>query len=106
VRKPRYVLLDKGFLSCYDARTGKALYEKERINADSDKFCASPIASGGKIYCVSEDGDTYVVRAGPKFEVLARNGLEEMTLATPAAARGSLFIRTMTKLYRIENMGK
>lgn len=96
-----YVLLDKGFLASYDARTGKEIYGKERIDPAADKFTASPWAADGKIYCLSEDGDTYVIKAGPRFEVLARNSLDEMCLATPALSRGSIVLRTMTKLYRI-----
>ena len=50
---------------------------------------------------MSEDGDTYVIQAGADFKVLGKNSLEEMTLATPAVANGSLIVRTATKLYRI-----
>jgi outer membrane protein assembly factor BamB len=96
-----YVLLDRGFLSCYDAKTGKAVYEKKRLEGGS-AFTASPWAYGGKVFCLSEDGDTFVVKAGKDFELLGKNRLEEMTLATPALANGSLIVRTMTKLYRIE----
>jgi outer membrane protein assembly factor BamB len=98
-----YVLLDRGFLATYDARTGKEIYPKERIDAGSDKFTASPWAADGKIYCLSEDGDTYVIKAGSTFEVLAKNSLDEMCLSTPALSRGSIVVRTMTKLYRIGN---
>ena len=52
---------------------------------------------------MSEDGDTYVIQAGPEFKVLGKNSLNEMTLATPAVARGSLFVRTASHLYRISN---
>ena len=52
-------------------------------------------------FAVSEDGDTYVVQAGPAFKVLGKNSLNEMTLATPAVANGSLIVRTASKLYRI-----
>jgi outer membrane protein assembly factor BamB len=97
-----YVLLDRGFLSCYDVRTGKEVYGKQRIDAGSDKFTASPWAAAGKIYCLSEDGDTYVINGGPKFEVLAKNSVgDEMCLATPALVRGSIILRTATKLVRI-----
>ena len=96
-----YVLLDKGFLSCYDAKTGAEVYARQRIDPNSDKFTASPLAADGKIYCLSEDGDTYVVRAGPKFEVLAKNSLDDMCLATPALVRSSLLVRTAGKLYRV-----
>jgi alpha-L-arabinofuranosidase/outer membrane protein assembly factor BamB len=96
-----YVLYDRGFLACYDAETGKQVYGRTRIDAGSDKFTASPVAADGKLYCVSEDGDTFVLRAGPKFELLAKNSLEEMCLATPALAGRSLLLRTASKLYRV-----
>lgn len=96
-----YMLLDRGFLACYDARTGIEVYGKQRIDQSSDKFTASPWAAADKIYCLSEDGDTYVIKAGPKFEVLAKNSLDDMCLATPALVRGSIVLRTATKLYRI-----
>jgi outer membrane protein assembly factor BamB len=98
-----YVLLDRGFLTSYDARTGKEIYPKQRIDPASDKFTASPWAGDGKIYCLSEDGDTYVIKAGPRFEVLAKNSLDEMCLSTPAVSHGSIVLRTMTKLYRVGN---
>jgi outer membrane protein assembly factor BamB len=100
-----YVLYDRGFLACYDARTGKEVYGKQRIDPGSDKFTASPWAGDGKVYCLSEDGETFVIRAGPKFEVLGRNRLDEMCLATPALVRGSLLLRTASKLYRIQTGG-
>ena len=98
-----YVLLDRGFLSCYDARSGKEIYGRTRIAAGAGSFSASPIAYDGKIFCASEDGDTYVIQAGPEFKVLAVNSLGEFTMATPAASRGQLFIRTFSHLYCIAN---
>ncbi len=95
-----YVLLDRGLLSCYDARTGKEVYQRERLPGGT-AFTASPLAADGKVYCLSEDGDTFVVQAGPRFKLLARNRLDEMCLATPAAVRGSLLVRTASRLYRI-----
>ena len=95
-----YVLLDRGFLSCYDAKTGKLIYEKQRLGSGTG-FTASPWAAGDRIYCMSEDGDTTVIKAGPKFEVIATNSLGEMSMATPALSGGSMVIRTQTKLYRI-----
>jgi outer membrane protein assembly factor BamB len=96
-----YTLLDRGFLLCHDARTGKQIYGRQRISVESSGFTASPWAYNGKIFLLSEDGDTFVVQAGPEFKLLGRNALNEMTLATPAVAHDSLFIRTQTKLYRI-----
>jgi outer membrane protein assembly factor BamB len=98
-----YVLYDRGMVSCYDARTGSEIYSKQRIAADAKAFTSSPWANNGRIFCLSEDGDTFVIQAGPEFKLLGRNKLEEMCMATPAALRGSLIIRTMSKLYRISN---
>jgi outer membrane protein assembly factor BamB len=95
-----YVLYDKGRLSCFDAATGKPTYKGMRLEG-GNAFTASPVAGAGKVYCLSEDGDTFVVRAGPEFRVLARNRLDEMCLATPALVRDSLIIRTASKVYRI-----
>ena len=54
-----------------------------------------------RIFRRGENGDTFVVQAGPDFEILHKNSLNEMSLATPAVARGSLILRTQSKLYRI-----
>ena len=99
-----YTLLDRGIMMAYDARTGEELYQRKRITAGT-LFTASPWAYNGKIFVLSEDGDTFVVQAGPEFSVLGRNSLDEMTLSTPAVARDSLIIRTATKLYRISDTG-
>jgi outer membrane protein assembly factor BamB len=96
-----YVLYDRGTVSCYDARTGRVVYEKQQLADDARAFTASPWANDGKLFFLSEDGDTFVVQAGPEFKVLARNPLNEMSMATPAALRGNILIRTLTKLYRI-----
>ena len=95
-----YTLLDRGFLVAHDARTGEEIYGRHRLEIGNG-FTASPWAYNGKIFLLSEDGETYVVRAGPEFEILHKNALHEMTLATPAIAQDSLFIRTQSKLYRI-----
>ena len=95
-----YTLLDRGILLCYDARTGREVYPRARITAGT-LFTASPWAYNGKIFAMSEDGDTFVLQAGPEFAVLGRNSLNEMSMATPAVAHGSLILRTASKLYRI-----
>ncbi len=95
-----YTLLDRGILLCYDARTGREVYPRARITAGT-LFTASPWAYNGKIFALSEDGDTFVIQAGPEYAVLGRNSLDEMTLATPAVANGSIILRTASKLYRI-----
>ena len=97
-----YTLLDRGFFTAHDAKTGAEIYPRQRIDpANLAGFTASPWAAGGRIYVVNEDGDTYMIRAGPKFEVLGKNSLGEMTMATPAIAHGSLIVRTAGRLYRI-----
>ena len=96
-----YTLMDRGFVTSNEPQTGKEIYGRQRIAVDSGTFTASPWAYNGKIFAVSEDGDTFVMQAGREFKLLGRNALEEMTLASPAVANGSLFMRTATKLYRI-----
>lgn len=96
-----YTLLDRGFLMCNDAMTGKEVYGRQRITMDATGFTASPWAYNGRIFALSEDGDTYVMQAGPEFKVLGKNPLGELSLATPAVSNGSLIVRTVSKLYRI-----
>jgi outer membrane protein assembly factor BamB len=96
-----YTLHDRGFLTCNDPRTGKEIYPRQRISVEATGFTASPWAYNGKVFALSEDGDTYVIQAGPEFKVLGKNSLNEMALATPAVANGGLILRTASKLYRI-----
>jgi hypothetical protein len=96
-----YTLLDGGFLLCHDARTGKEIYGSQRLSSGASLFTASPWTYNGKIFLLSEDGETFVVQAGPEFKLLGKNALNEMTLATPAVARGSVIMRTQSKLYKI-----
>lgn len=96
-----YVVKDMGTLDCYDARTGKEVYKSQRMGPGANAFTSSPWATADKLFFLSEDGDTYVVQAGPQFKLLGKNSLGEMTLATPAITRDSLIIRTETMLYRI-----
>jgi outer membrane protein assembly factor BamB len=98
-----YVLYDRGLLSCFEAKTGKEIYHAARIAAGANAFTASPWANNSKLFCLSEDGDTFVIQAGPAFRVLGCNKLEEMCMATPAAIRGSLLIRTLSRLYCIRD---
>jgi len=94
-----YVLYDRGFLACCEAKTGKEVYPKRRLGGGASAFTASPWAYGGKVFCLSESGETFVVQAGREFKVLGRNQLEGMCLASPAVAGGSLFVRAQSKLY-------
>ena len=96
-----YTLYDRGLFTSHDARTGEPIYGRQRITRGGTGFTASPWAYDGKIFVLSEDGDTFVIKAGPKFEILGINALDEFTMATPAIARNSIVIRTLSKLYRI-----
>lgn len=95
-----YLTTDRGILTCLDAKTGEVKYEGGRIPIPAT-FTASPVAFEGKILLTSEDGDTFVIKAGPKHEVLATNSIGEAVYASPAIADGSIFIRGEKNLYRI-----
>lgn len=96
-----YTLLDRGFLTAHDAATGKEIYGKQRIDSGAGAFTSSPWAYNGKIFLLSEDGDTFVIEAGPQYKLLGKNSLDEMCMATPAIVRSSLIVRTASRLYRI-----
>lgn len=96
-----YVLETQGFMQANDATTGERVYGRKRIDAATSGFTASPWAYNGKIFALSEDGDTYVMQPGPEFKVLHKNSLGEMALATPAVVGKSLILRTTSSLYRI-----
>ena len=97
-----YAINDNGILQVADAKTGTEVY-KARIGGGGYTFSSSPVASQGLIYLLSEDGDTFVLRAGDKYDEIAKNSLGEMSLATPAADADSLYVRTQSKLYRIRS---
>jgi len=99
-----YALLDRGFLTCYDAHTGAMVYDKQRL-PEGQAFTSSPWAYGGKIFCLNEDGKTFVVKAGPEFELLHTNDLAEddMCMATPAIVGDKLLIRTAARVYCFRN---
>jgi outer membrane protein assembly factor BamB len=97
-----YVLLDRGYLSAFDPKTGSSIYGKQRLPG-STGFTASPWAYQGKIFCFNEDGGTNVCQAGKNFELLHTNKLAEddMGMATPAIAGKNLLIRTSARIYCI-----
>ena len=95
-----YTLLDRGFLTAHDARTGRTVYDRVRIEPGAT-FTSSPWAYNGKIFALSEDGDTYVIAAGPDYELLGKNVIGEMTLASTAVAGRTLLLRTASNLYAI-----
>jgi outer membrane protein assembly factor BamB len=95
-----YVLSENGILSRFDAKTGEMAY-KERIAPGANAFTSSPWAYNGKVFCLSEEGQTYVLAAGKKLELLHVNTLDEMAQATPALVGDRLLLRTEGRLYSI-----
>lgn len=87
-----YNLNWNGSLSCFNAKTGEQVYREQLGKMTA--FAASPVAAAGKLYFCSQDGDVYVVKAGPNFEILATNSLNDENLATPAISDGKLYFRT------------
>jgi outer membrane protein assembly factor BamB len=94
-----YTCSNSGMLTCYEAKTGKKLYQ-ERLGGTA-AYTASPVAADGKLYFTSEEKGVRVVKAGPKFELLAVNPMNEICMATPAIADGMIFIRGQHHLFGI-----
>lgn len=93
-----YTFKNGGLASCYEARSGKVLYQDERMGADGDYY-SSAVAAGGNIYISSQKGTVVVLRAGDGFEVKARNQLKEEIMATPAIVDDVIYLRTARRLY-------
>ena len=110
-----FTLLDLGFYTVHNAKTGEELYFTEqqkknqevrrRVSRGSGGFTASPWAYNGKVFVISESGETFVIDTANDFEVVGTNSLDEVAMATPAVARGSLFIRTRSHLWRLTEGG-
>ena len=97
-----FLVHDTGILTALDAKTGKQVY-KVRIGGGGHTFSASPVATGSRLYFLTEEGVTFVLDAGDTYKELGRNDLGEMSLASPAIAGNALYIRTQSKLYKIAN---
>jgi outer membrane protein assembly factor BamB len=95
-----YTCSNNGVLICYDAKTGEKIYQ-QRIAGQSNAFTASPIAADGRLYFAGEDGDVFVVKAGPTYELLATNPMGEVLMATPAVSDGMIFVRSIGHVYGI-----
>jgi outer membrane protein assembly factor BamB len=94
-----FVVSDPGWLGCIEARTGKRLW-MERLG---QHHSASPVLIDGHFYFPDDQGTTWVLKAGPKFEVVAKNVLDEGCRASPAVSRGQIFLRTLGHLYCIDS---
>jgi len=95
-----YSINVSGIVGCYDAKTGERKY-LQRLQHAGSGFSASPVAADGRIYFASEDGEVFVVKAGPEFELLSTNPMGEVIMATPAISSGLFIIRTLHHLVAI-----
>lgn len=94
-----YVCTDNGVLSQYQAKTGEPTFRARLGHGGS--FSASPVAADGKLYFASEDGEIFVIKAGPTFELLAQNAMGEVIMATPAIAGKMIVIRGQNHVFGI-----
>ena len=95
-----YLCANHGVLSCYNAKSGEKVYQ-ERIAEKGGAFTASPVAAAGRLYLTSEEGEIHVIKAGPRYELLATNLMNEVCMATPAISEGMLFVRTQHNIFGI-----
>jgi outer membrane protein assembly factor BamB len=94
-----YIVRDNGVMWCLDAKTGQPVWGPQRLRPGT--YSSSPVLADGKLYLSNEDGLTSVVKAGPAFELLAENPLEDYILSSPAISDGQIFIRTAGHLWAI-----
>jgi outer membrane protein assembly factor BamB len=94
-----YMVSDNGFASCVDAKTG-APHWQVRLGGNHS---ASPVYADGRIYFLSEEGESVVIAPGKEFKALAKNQLDGPTLASMAVSGSSIFVRSQTHLYRLSN---
>jgi len=94
-----YIVNDRGIVWCLDAKTGQEIYGQQRLKPGT--YSASPVLADDKMYVTNEDGLTSVIKAGPRFEVIAENPLNDYTLSSPAISDGQIFIRTAQRLFCI-----
>jgi outer membrane protein assembly factor BamB len=94
-----YVITDRGVVYALELTSGKAVYGPQRLAAGT--YSASPVLADGKIYITNEDGTTSVFRAGPKFELLGENRMDDYTLSSIAIKEGQIFLRTAGWLWAI-----
>ena len=99
-----FVINDRAVAWCFEAATGQVVWGPERMPAGT--YSASPVLAAGRIYVTNEEGVTAVLKAGPKFELLATNDVGSYTLSSPAIAGGRIFLRTSDFLFAIGTPGK
>ena len=94
-----YSVNDRGIVWCLDAKTGQEIWGGQRVKPAT--YSSSPVLADGKVYITNEDGLTTVLKAGPKFEVMSENDLNDYTLSSAAISDGHIFLRTEHFLYAI-----
>lgn len=95
-----YIVKFNGILNVYDAKSGEKKF-MERLAGGTSAFTASPVASDGKVYLANEDGQVFVLKAGPTYQLLALNDMGAGVLATPAISEGRLLFRTQREIVAI-----
>jgi outer membrane protein assembly factor BamB len=100
-RDQLYVIQGNGVLQAYKVATGERLYQ-ERLGGTGGSFSASLVAADGKIYATSEDGDVFVVKAGPTYELLSKNPVGEILMATPAISDGLIIFRGLKNVIAVK----
>jgi outer membrane protein assembly factor BamB len=94
-----YTIQNNGILTAYEAKTGKRVYQNRVSSKTASAHSASPVAADGKLYIAAEDGEVYVVKAGPVFELLATNVVGEVLMATPAITDKMLVVRGQNHVF-------
>ena len=94
------MLANNGVFDAYNLRTGEEIY-RQRLEPVGSGFSASPVATDGKIYLSSEDGEMFVVAAGRDVQADRANSMGELLMATPALSDGVMYVRTAESLSAI-----
>jgi outer membrane protein assembly factor BamB len=92
-----YLTHENGVITCVDGKTGERVWQ----GRTSGLFTASPVGADGKVYAVSQTGETFVLKAGRTFEILTTNSLDERLMASPAISGGQIFLRSDSRLIAI-----
>lgn len=102
-----FVLLDRGMMLSLDAKTGAEIYPRKRI-PNGGAYTSSPWTDGENVFCLNEDGVTFVVKPGSQFEVLGSHALadDDMCMATPIVLGDKLVIRTSQRVYCLQEGAK
>ena len=95
-----YSVTNQGVLTCWDAKTGAQVYQ-QRVGEQGGAYSASPVAADGKLYLAMEDGEVNVVKTGPEYQLVAKNPIGEVLMATPAVSEGVLYVRGMKHVFAI-----